>query len=427
MNKFYRNKDSSYFIQEDYLSESDWLQKNELQTDVLSARNLEAAESTYDALLREARRDRLRLHYDNKANSLSIEERHWIRLDRVLCPEAYIMNEEEDCERSGSTLAVSTLLNSKLEGMNSLSSSAKQSENYMAVSSFREGDRFDALRDAYANGEDIIETSAWKHPFTKEELLHLRGAVLTEDANEDTRRAHMLMNKYYVSEMETALGNQRLELMKKVLGEIGRALQNNLDSTLPSPVNNSISAKETANAVDIIERKVGRRVYGSWEQVHPASMGVASQRKFFDRPSFSASRDHPAMYCASKSSQSINVDALSTIPLFSGTTLDDLGMSLLLADAHHDDSLMNQDPDSSCFIVECLGELATREKASVQGKVVLVAQKDQKRVFDVAEATLQARQSRSHRFEVPDNDNIRVFYEPYCGSTKVYSMTRRLW
>jgi hypothetical protein len=71
------------------------------------------------------------------------------------------------------------------------------------------------------------------------------------------------------------------------------------------------------------------------------------------------------------------------------------------------DSFKN-DPNSKWYIVDSIHELSLQEARKIKGKVVLIGKGEQLNIFDVKDVNLQARQSRSHRFDLPDREDARI-------------------
>jgi hypothetical protein len=161
-----------------------------------------------------------------------------------------------------------------------------------------------------------------------------------------------------------------------------------------------------------------KRIFGSWEQVHPASAGAQSQESLFMLSAFNASRDHPASFAirnteggddpADESNILMGKRQKKSLP--DGLELRELGMKTLTAPAGtggHFDAYRN-DPNAKWFICESVRELALLEPRRVRNKIVLIAKKDQMTLYECKEAILQARQSRAHRFDLPDRDDARI-------------------
>jgi len=164
-----------------------------------------------------------------------------------------------------------------------------------------------------------------------------------------------------------------------------------------------------------------QRIWGPWDQVHPASGGVESQTGFFLRSAFDPSRDHPASYGLHDEKEddlSLLHDSLSSgssaSKLPEGAELQKLSMKTLTAlpgankkkpgqfDVHEND------PNSAWLIADSPHELALMEVRRCKGKICLLALTDPLIVFSEKDLHLNSRQSRAHRFELPDRDDARV-------------------
>lgn len=71
------------------------------------------------------------------------------------------------------------------------------------------------------------------------------------------------------------------------------------------------------------------------------------------------------------------------------------------------DSFRN-DPSSKFFIVDSIQELTLQDTRKVSGKTLLIAKGEQITILEVPETTLAARQSRTHRFDLPDKEDSRI-------------------
>jgi hypothetical protein len=206
-----------------------------------------------------------------------------------------------------------------------------------------------------------------------------------------------------------------------------------------------------------------RRIWGGWNQVHPASQGRESQKSFFMRATFNASRDHPAAYAVHDDEEDDDAESENE-----GMSDDDEVMSLLSTDTKKTDKKNNKkkqlriegdatgdaddataaddeakelsprskglktltaaaggDPDVTSLrpekkkkklkrprdvylICESITELASYDPKRVRGRIALLQVKDLLPLFSISDVTLSARQSRSHYFSIPDRENQRV-------------------
>ena len=403
VNKFYRNKDTFYFEREDYISEGDFYEEVEAggvkQGQVFSKKQLEDAESLHEMLLREIRRDKIRAR--KGAGDLTSEERDWIAIDRILCPEIYA-----DDDDGGPTLPSPAIeLTASVLPLTGIRFGASPKTSPRLTSGqYSEGDRYAELRNIINEGGSLFDEE-WKCPYSRDEIISIRGRVVAEDAAPDLRRVNYLLEKYYVSEDECLLGHQRLEMMKAVTLEV-RSILRRVDEEPPSLKTDA--ERPEGDALQSIEGTL-RRLWGSWEQIHPAAGGLSSQAETFRRGFYSPARDHPAAYAVYSTPVS-SVDKLSKLPLPSGIDLLSLGLTTLKAGPGEMANSIESENDqgSEWYIVESLKELASKDKQSIGGRSVLVTQKEMLTLLDVKEATLESRQSRSHHFEIRDTDTARV-------------------
>lgn len=405
INKFYRGKDTSYFEREDYFSEGNYFEDESEIRDgnrVLSKRQIEDAESIHEILLREIRRDHIRARIG--IGNLSVEEEDWLEIDRILNPEILFddINEKTD---TFSFLPPFALTSSILPTSVTKRTVAFGSPAYESTSPVLDGDRYIQVRSQTDRGESAFQSAKWRCPLSRQEILSLKEKVLDENASYDDRRVKFLMEKYYVSEDESYLGHQRLQMMKIITSEVRNILRKFEEQSLPAPTD----VKEVFFDKDEPNTGVLRRLWGSWEQIHPASGGLTSQVEKFHRSSYSAARDHPAAY-AVYSDPISRIDRLLRPPVPPGTDLYALGLSTLMATAGDatESIAFENDPRSTWYIVDSLEELASKDRQAIGGKQVLVTQKGKLTLLDVSDATLESRQSRSHHFSIQDLDSKRI-------------------
>jgi hypothetical protein len=163
------------------------------------------------------------------------------------------------------------------------------------------------------------------------------------------------------------------------------------------------------------EEEAVKRIWGSWEHVHPASAGATSQSGVFMVSGYSSTRDHPGSYAIHDPGKyafsfDIGRDMKKTQTLPTGSTeLQALGMKTLTSlpgsgagsnglDGFH------IDPKSRWIIVDSIGDLAVVPLNKAKGKIILLTQKDTLELLELKDVVLQTRQSRSHRFQVPDKE-----------------------
>jgi hypothetical protein len=190
-----------------------------------------------------------------------------------------------------------------------------------------------------------------------------------------------------------------------------------------------------------------RRIWGSWNQVHPASQGKESQNSFFMRATYNACRDHPAAYAvhdeeennedeesgnqglsddedvisilsadtAKKSNRKKKrkYDAEDTVDLSPRT----IGVKTLLSGPGGDVEVVSvrtqkkkkvKRPRDVYLICETISELAAFDPKRVRGRIALLQEKETVSLFSVKDVTLSSRQSRSHYFSIPDRENQRI-------------------
>jgi hypothetical protein len=414
INKFYRDMDPEFFVRQDYFSEADGFDPHAQEGHEvggsgfgLTKQALDEAEGVYDSLVREARRDRLRAR--THGEGLTSDERDWLVIDRILAPDMYAdyeLDDEMGMKDSMFELTASTNPDIRVQGVTQFSQ-PKTSPSRPKISN-ADGDKYQDLRVRCEDGEEIFEEDGWKCPFDRNGILALRGSG--HGVADDEARVQRLLELYYVDDNESVVGHQRLATMKAVLDEIV-AISSQLEVSRVAAIGIVRNVPFGADDTLLQARPDGvvRRLWGSWDQVHPASGGLDSQAALFDRTSYNAARCHPAAYAIVSERTSSRQDELVKLPIPHGTDMLSLGLSTLQGGQSASDFYStDNDPASNWYIVESLDELAVKDRATVGGKLVVVIQKDSHPIFAVPEASLQSRQSRSHRFEIPDTDSTRV-------------------
>lgn len=332
----------------------------------------------------------------------------------------------------------------------------------------RDGDKYSELRYRYDTGEKVFSYD-WKCPFNLVELLEIRDTDATDLRTDDQMKVKLLMEKYYVDPNESVIGAMRLKTMNEVTGrlnagikgiEMAHRLTRRRQSVALGVMNSAGLGKRTSSTAlfagsmemktmeplasleegssaddmtaddmtmegtladggesfegsveDAAQKLASNRIWGSWEQVHPASAGLDSQMQIFQPSVYTASRDHPASYAMSVDPEPpkllAELDELSADPMQTQTKEDGIKTLLAMPKAMEFNSFEN-DSKSIWFITESITELGSQEQKAVKGKVVLIAQKDKLPLLEVTDSLIDARQSRIHRFVVPDREDARI-------------------
>jgi hypothetical protein len=488
-------------------------------------RYLDEAEIVHEILVKEALRDRLRTLGSNE--KLTEDEFRWIDMDKILSP--YVYDDVEiDPPKKPSEIDVLKELNISVvhsravdkvshhkNGLRDSPTAARHSKVNTQKKTFahpeRDGDIFDDLRDRYEAGEQLFDYS-WKCPYSREQLLAIRAKTLEEIDNEEELGVWKLMDKYYVDENESLVGQHRLrayhdmtkkisrhlarldkaermekiavkkwkeELMKEglnmddmsaqernmrlkqmksqpsnsTLGDEDDSLSDSSAASSPkkgpmspfkkqksglSRQNSTISRQNSGLSIeeggegeneddlddDVMEPEDDEfiRVWGSWEQIHPASAGATSQTALFYVSSFSCTRDHPASYAIHPPKDPDNIDAVTGLPSkgtprdgdakrgsISQAALQSLGMrSLLSVPQTYEKDIYENAPNSKWYIAENMKKLGETDPLKLKKKIVLLAVDKPMTLLEVKNNVLQARQSRSHRFTVPNTEDCRT-------------------
>lgn len=435
----------------------------------LSAQTMEEAEIVHDVLVREALRDRLRATFEDEV--LTEDEKKWIEIDKVLAPHIYGLDDGEnliakqdhvlDAIKQESIVAMtsSSIKPAKLKG--------RRGNKDHDFSAFRldgshEGDVYEPLRRLFQlRGQDLL-FDQYKCRFCRQDLLRIHNTKTSELDDALELEAKALLDKYFVSDEESTMGHARLVALMKVSTDINNVIQladkraeedikaNKLDfdrvsaqmavqlatSDIPmtersqlSIDSNSASAYCNSQGITIdnpTERHDVKRIWGSWNQVHPASQGNESQTSFFMLSNFDASRDHPACYAIREEGDEEEVDEADEI--FGGgdevgnlshdassiLSPRQLGLSLLRGGSSVHSSQMSRlmsrlnDPRSEYFVADSIEELAQQESRVLRGKACLLLESEPMTLLNVQGATLQARQSRSHYFTIPERESLRI-------------------
>ena len=440
LNKFLKELDENVFIHRDYISDGT---TTDSDSQGVTPKDLVNAEVVHDILVREARRDRIRAK--GEGDEFLEEEKEWVSIDKVLSPFVYDIQEiaADIIPRVDPDSLVNSIVPRPIKGilepgehskeMNQNHSPTKASEAAMEypitvpkLPVNRDGDMYQEIRWRYENGEIIFDDS-WICPFDRNKLLIIMHTQIDLLETEDEKKTKLLLDKFYVSEDESTLGKERLDSCLKLSKEI-------LEVVKRIDYDNPIYQKKSPKKVEEIQveedvRKISR-VWGGWDTVHPASAGHESQISLFMVSSFSATRDHPASYAIYEDSGSTLLSnkgkhALASASAsssaqsqgkanVSGEDLSSMGRKALTSlpsgantTAAVPDSFQN-DPNSKYFIVDSISELVLKEARKLQGKIILITKEEQITVSEVKETFLGSRQSKSHRFDLPDREDARI-------------------
>ena len=414
INMFYRGKGDFFYKRADYLSSEPPETSDDASVGgssvasgvasiYLSPQEMREAEAVHDILMKEIRRDRVRTMC--AGDQMSDEEKLWISVDRILSPYMFAGSAVV-----ASSTATSYTINGRGDG-NDLRFSVIPKNNHDQP---QDGDKYVDMRMRYENGEVVFEDDEFKCPYTREQLLEIRATPIAE-LNETQRKFRDVIDKYYVHEDESVYGHTRLLSMKEMSKEISKfiASQDTLDRDHEGP---KLEIQYSDDVQDEDEPAI-KRVYGSWEVVHPASASPESQNSYFQVSTFSSTRDHPASYAMRETSVNNPFDIFSSI----------------LEDDDHDEDADNKDPidpieqgvgtllslpgrrkktkvnsNSQYLIVDSPKVLSQQDPKSVAGKITLITHSDHLKIFEICDQELAARQSRCHRFEIPEKDDSRI-------------------
>lgn len=457
---FLKGKDEQYFKDKDYYGHQLFLQSSNLSTvdddqssqltdDIsllysnsqsISKSALEAAEVVHDLLVRESLRDRLRAVADDEY--LTEEEQKWIIMDKVLSPHVYDVKELE---------VMHTIRTVARTVDNTLSTSVSYAKKKNKRGRSVEGDKYDDMRSRFQAGEDVFHYN-WDCPFSREQLLQLRNVPARQLQSEEEIFVRSMLDKYFVDDKESVLGHATLRAVDQLTSNIARIVRTHDDEQRQAvksmqQVNESeqreqmalmngedIDLNNNANSLASVTKSDESisRLWGSWSEVHPASAGKESQIAFFQPPTFDPKRDHPASFALPSrpeedqdlSDDDDNGDSLLGLdkamkqdaPL-SEAKIVDIGLDLLTGQKSVNRSSnqqqqssrkLNSSSSSSVYIAGNISELSRCVPRTVRGKVILLVNETPMVIYETKNESLQARQSRSHYFNVMDQSEYRV-------------------
>lgn len=272
----------------------------------------------------------------------------------------------------------------------------------------------------------------WKCPFDKNTLRAIWKAdkdvpnyesiIPAGTLLEDAIYCRRLIDKYYVDDEESTIGQQRIIALHDLSSKIMKimklhdnSLKDQIDFTrqeVQTIQENIFSGlKKNENEDSLI-----KRIWGSWEEVHPACYGKESQSSYFMSSSFDATRDNPAAFAIhsdsffdDKDDVPFQHEELPTDPF----ELRKLGVKILTSFPGHSNfgnsSKSNKnDPNSKWSLFSSIRELSVQDPRKLKGKTILISKKDPYTLLNVTHAKLLTGQSRSHRFFVPNKDDSRI-------------------
>ena len=480
LNSFVRDYDDKYFKTMDFLYEEtptevqDALSKRVLEDDSGSKINIVSgdmreAEIVHDILVKESRRDRIRSL--GAGDELSEDEENWCQIDKIINPELYFYIDnsvvdvhDRTIERDLSTNSAILQKNKRVVDLENEQELHKRSRSDPLAfkDSASDGNKYQELRWFHdeSSEKEAAFNDKWNCPFTKDEILSIRKQKLSDIIGEDALKVRQLLDKFYVSNDESVLGNLRLKSLLDASSTIvsflktsdqeaqiesnmrldersklrapnanhhldgNRSTEDALktksstsidsDSSLFQPVDHISSATTMNEKHDDDDTLDINRLWGGWDTVHPASGGMESQSAYFMRSSFDPSRDHPANFGIHDdlwNEKNSNDTSYERKALPEGSELEKVSMTALTSDPGRIPNrfdIHENDPSSDYLIADSANELALMEVRRIKGKIVLLAVPDPLTIFEVNNLQLDSRQSRSHKFEIPNRDDQRI-------------------
>ena len=473
VNKFYRGIDDNSLREKDFYG-PDRIAAGDGQSLVgtvslpsqwgglLDGKDLQDADGIHDILIRESLRDRLRSLAEDEPTT--IDEQMWIQMDKILSPHIYDKEElkpvptklpQPQEERTLNEKLSTSVIEPKHFPSKSILKQGKekqggaQQKGKVVVDSGKDGDIYESLRREYSDGTSIFDETSWLCPYNKDELLQLRLKSIESIRDENEFLCLKLLQKYYVSDDESILGLARLREVAEISRKVAKVVLES-DTKAAEKLQELAEVKEkigaddlpqaivrpsTAEKPEVVEMKNVSRIWGSWNVVHPASAGVHSQTSFFYPPSFNSSRSHPASFAVREGAEDGD-EAVSDLSdedslgiLSSGNKTNrakskntnesssktEVGVQVLTGSMASKSgsraAAAAVDNSSPYFIAESLSELTKLNLSKVRGKIFLLHSKDAEMLLDVKDATLQARQSRSHYFALPQGENSKFIVD----------------
>ena len=292
-------------------------------------------------------------------------------------------------------------------------------------------------RDPHSEDQDDFE--CWVNPFNADELIDIavhaaaadaalldstaaQGDPSELDTDPDTLKVRHLMGKYYVRRDESVTGHTRLHSLLFLASSLASLLQKSFeveDREERRSANRSKSATTRRQLLKTINDISDLKVWGSWDCVHPASAGAASQQSKFSASGYSAARDHLGSYALkanlvrgealmAEDEEEVDferevedVDAPLEPELMTGMD----ALTALPAARLMPVTLFDQ---QQWIILDSISDLALTTASEVRGREVLIVATGSATLYDEPGTTLDSRKSRAHHFDVPDRDNLRV-------------------
>ena len=279
--------------------------------------------------------------------------------------------------------------------------------------------------------------------YTRSRLLQLHEDGIYTDANPGDLDGYVstLLRRYYLPTDATALDYDRLVTLAKLDNIINPPVV-----TEPAHTNAATDGAGVGSDSNGLRRRgsvanrraslipIPPRVYGSWEQVHPAALGAQSQSTPFVSYDYDPRLHHPGSYSAipvhthrsTTTSNSSTDNALnphlSLQSRSSNTTTNNsrfthltpqmrTGYTLLTSgttSANHTTTSQTiyTEYTSSYLIIPSLTDLATMSLYDIANKDVLIENKSEPALCILSQQnnSLLTRQSKSHQFEIYDHN-----------------------
>lgn len=244
------------------------------------------------------------------------------------------------------------------------------------------GDKYDALRTAYENGASDIElgfASNWLplrpngQPHDRQSLL---AVVECPAAHSDDDEVAALLVKYHVPDETTTLGKRDCAIVQAMDDRMAQA--NRREEERQNPLlrlSEDCVASEPATSSAWPSEECS--TWGGWTAVHPASCGVEAQTRRFDMAAFEPHRAHPASFACTRSRRRDDDELPHNV-----------SKDVVFADLAAFSNLRPSDMTNPSHALFEMDDCETR----------LLSEESQ---------SLETRESRTHRFEVPEETDVR--------------------
>ena len=414
MNKYYKNVDDTIMKQRDYDTYAPLppVKEEEIEEDFTTTEFGNCTETVHEVLLDEAQREHLRLYTELDHRELSKEDKAWLRIDRILSPHVYHEDERKEVEHYVKEQDHPT----RKREMKFFKRTTKNKKVRKRRKKRPKKRKIDMTQEELEELEEDDDDFIWACPFDRDTILHIMEDDEDNLVTADEKMTRTLLDHYFVPDEDTIVGHDEVLFQRDICRAVEAVLEH-VNSTYETHMQEIKEGHKILGSGDTGRIK---RAWGGCDQVHPASQGHESQNFLFRTSLFSATRDHPASYGVQdqellireyhrlKAIQNKNEEDKHKVVDYDQLekdAMEELTGAITKGTEVDDES----DPNKDWLVVEDVRHLAQYEKGDISGKTILVAQGvNRLTVFEEHNATILARQSRSHRFDLPDRDDARI-------------------